>query len=69
MIDRIEYHNLHLEICKEVGDKHGEGCAYGSLGIAYDSVGDFKKALNYHNLHLEIKLYTASNYVLKLVKK
>ena len=37
----IEYHNLHLKIAKEVGDKHGEGIAYGSLGSAYLTLGDF----------------------------
>lgn len=37
-----------------MGDKHGESSAYGSLGIAYDSLEDFKNALKYHNLHLEI---------------
>ena len=30
----IEYHNLHLKIAKEVGDKHGEGGAHGNLGNA-----------------------------------
>ncbi|CAH3165976.1 unnamed protein product [Pocillopora meandrina] len=48
------YHNLHLKIAKEVGDKHGEGNAYGNLGNAYDRLGDFKKAIEYHNLHLKI---------------
>ncbi|CAH3151089.1 unnamed protein product, partial [Pocillopora meandrina] len=37
-----------------VGDKHGEGGAYGNLGNAYHSLGDFKKAIEYHNLHLKI---------------
>ena len=50
----IEYHNLHLKIAKEVGDKHGEGNAYGNLGNANRSLGDFKKAIEYHNLHLKI---------------
>ena len=52
--EAIEYHNLHLKIAKEVGDKHGEGNAYGNLGNAYGSLGDFKKAIEYHNLHLKI---------------
>ena len=39
----IEYHNLHLEIAKEIGDKHGEGVAYGNLCNAYFRLGDFKK--------------------------
>ena len=52
--EAIEYHNLHLKIAKEVGDKHGEGGTYGNLGNAYLSLGDFKKAIEYHNLHLKI---------------
>ncbi|CAH3163990.1 unnamed protein product, partial [Pocillopora meandrina] len=50
----IEYQNLHLKKAKEIGDKHGEGKAYGNLGNAYDRLGDFKKAIEYHNLHLKI---------------
>nr|XP_058946209.1 tetratricopeptide repeat protein 28-like [Pocillopora verrucosa] len=52
--EAIEYHNLHLKIAKEVGDKHGEGNAYGNLGNACHSLGDFRKAIEYHNLHLKI---------------
>ncbi|CAH3131930.1 unnamed protein product, partial [Pocillopora meandrina] len=50
----IEYLNPYLKIAKEVGDKHGEGVAYGNLGNAYFRLGDFKKAIEYHNLHLKI---------------
>ncbi|RMX47690.1 hypothetical protein pdam_00026076, partial [Pocillopora damicornis] len=50
----IEYLNLYIKKAKEVGDKHGEGNAYGNLGYAYFSLGDFKKAIEYHNLHLRI---------------
>ena len=38
---------------KEVGDKHGEGSTYGNLGNAYQSLGEFKTAIDYHNLHLK----------------
>ncbi|CAH3129233.1 unnamed protein product, partial [Pocillopora meandrina] len=52
--EAIEYLNLYLKKAKEVGDKHGEGNAYSSLGNAYHRLGDFKKAKEYHNLHLKI---------------
>ena len=52
--EAIEYLNLYLKKAKEVGDKHEEGNAYGSLGNAYGRLGDFKKAIEYHNLHLKI---------------
>ena len=50
----IEYHMLHLTIAKEVGDRAGEGRAYGNLGNAYQGLGDFKQAIEYHMLHLTI---------------
>ena len=37
-----------------MGDRSGEGKAYANLGIAHDSLGDFKKAVEYHLLHLSI---------------
>ncbi|XP_066022688.1 tetratricopeptide repeat protein 28-like [Pocillopora verrucosa] len=52
--EAIEYLNLYLKKAKEVGDKHGEGNAYGNLGNAYHRLGDLKKAIEYHNLHLKI---------------
>ena len=39
-----DYHNLHLKIAKEEGDKHGEGNAYENLGKVYRSMGALKKA-------------------------
>ena len=51
--EAVKYLNL-LKIAKEVGDKHGEGVAYGNLGKADLHLGDFKKAIEYHNLHLKI---------------
>ncbi|CAH3164293.1 unnamed protein product [Pocillopora meandrina] len=51
--EAIEYLNLYLKKAKEVGDKHGEGNAYGTLGNAYHRLSDFKKAIEYHNLHLK----------------
>ena len=50
----IQYHQRHLEIAKEVGDKAGEGISYGNLGNAYQGLGQFKTAIQYHQRHLEI---------------
>ena len=36
----IEYHEEHLKIAIEIDDQHGEGAAYGNLGICYNTVGD-----------------------------
>ena len=50
----IEYHERHLKISKEVGDRAGEGAAYGNLGVAYRNLGDFQKAIEYHERDLKI---------------
>ena len=48
------YHIQHLSIAKELGDRVGDGHAYGNLGNAYDCLGNFKKAVEYHNQDLSI---------------
>jgi len=50
----LEYHERHLKIAKEVGDRAGEGRIYANIGNAFDSPGDFKKAINFHELNLKI---------------
>ena len=37
-----------------MGDRVGEGGAYGNLGNAFQSLGDLKQAILYHNQHLSI---------------
>ena len=41
----IKYHTQDLAIAKEVGDRAGEGMAYGNLGCTYRSLGDFSQAI------------------------
>ncbi|XP_078380663.1 tetratricopeptide repeat protein 28-like isoform X2 [Oculina patagonica] len=48
------YHERSLKIAKEVGDTAGEGHAYGNLGNAYLSLGDFRKAIECHEYLLKI---------------
>ena len=52
----IEYYEKHLKIAIEIGDRAGEGGAYGNLGNAYHSLGDFRKAIEYHERDLEIAI-------------
>ena len=50
----IEYHEKHLKIAIEIGDRGGECGAYGNLGNAYCSLGDYRKAIEYHEKQLKI---------------
>ncbi|XP_068677558.1 tetratricopeptide repeat protein 28-like [Montipora foliosa] len=50
----MEYYEQHLSIAKEVGDRDGEGKAIGNLGKAYNSLGNFKRAIEYCEQHLSI---------------
>jgi tetratricopeptide (TPR) repeat protein len=50
----IDYHTQHLAIAREVGDRAGEGGAYGNLGNAHDSMGDFSQAIAYYTQCLTI---------------
>ena len=43
-----------MKIGIEIGDRAGEGGAYGNLGNSYFSLGDFRKAIEYHEKHLKI---------------
>ena len=45
-----------MKIAIGIGDRAGEGRAYGSLGNAYQSLGDFRKANEYHEKHLKIAI-------------
>ena len=50
----IEYHEKHLSIAKDLGNRAGEGRAYCNLGNAYHSLADFQRAIEYHEKHLNI---------------
>ena len=51
----LEHHKEHLTMAKELGDRAEEGGAYGNLGNAYQSQGDFSKVIiEYHTQHLAI---------------
>ena len=39
---------------REIGDQAGEGAAYGNIGNAYRSLGDYRKAIEYHEKRLKI---------------
>ena len=41
----IEYLKKHLTTAIEIGDRAREGTAYGTLGNAYQLLGDYRKAI------------------------
>jgi len=43
-----------LKIAIEIGDLAKEGQAYGNLGVAFQSLSDYRKALEYHKKKLKI---------------
>ncbi|XP_022791436.1 tetratricopeptide repeat protein 28-like [Stylophora pistillata] len=53
-LQTIADHERDLKIAKSVGDRVGEGRANENLGNYYDSIGDFKKAVEHHERHLNI---------------
>ena len=52
----LEYFNPDLKITKEVGDKHGEGGAYGNLSNVYRTLGDLMKVNISYNLMVKIAI-------------
>ncbi|MFB2877415.1 CHAT domain-containing protein, partial [Floridanema aerugineum] len=43
-----------LAIAREIGDRKGEGQSLGNLGITYNSLGDYRKAIEYQQQVLAI---------------
>ena len=52
--DEIAYLMFHLSIAQTEGDKAKEGRVYNNLGIVFQSLGDFNKAVEYHTMCLSI---------------
>ena len=44
-----------MKIAKEMGDRAREGAGYGNLGNAYQSLGDYRKAIEYYEKCLQIE--------------
>ena len=45
-----------MKIAIETGDRAGEGRAYGNLGNAYQSLGDYRKGIEDHEKLLKIAI-------------
>ena len=50
----IEYLKKHMTTATQNGDRGQETAAYGNLGNACQSLGEYRKAIEYHKKHLKI---------------
>jgi len=50
----IDYRRQQLTLAKRIGDRKGEGNAFGGQGIAYGCQGEYDQAIEYHQQHLVI---------------
>ena len=50
----IAFHQQHLDIAREIGDRRGQANSLGNLGNAYHSLGEYKRAISFHQQSLEI---------------
>ena len=52
--EALRYYEMNLTTAKQIGDKSGEGRAYGNLGNCYTSLRKYDKAIQYHETRLDI---------------
>jgi class 3 adenylate cyclase len=50
----LEYFNKTLEISEEIGDKKGAAFSLNNIGLVYEELGEYDKALDYHEKSLKI---------------
>ncbi len=54
LANALEYYEKALEKAEKLGDKEGEACALGNVGIVYRIKGELDKALEHYQLALKI---------------
>ena len=57
--DGITHYKKFLQVCRSIGDVHGEALAYNCIGVNYQLLAEediklFKEAIEYHNKHEEL---------------
>jgi tetratricopeptide (TPR) repeat protein len=55
----IDQYKKFLQVCKAIGDVHGEALSYNCIGVGYMKLGEsepglYKDAIEYHTKHKEI---------------
>ena len=51
----VAFHSKHLALALKVGDKAGEGRAYGNLSNAYKAHGQLERAVEFRDKYFAIK--------------
>ena len=52
--DQIRWRGAALAAARQTKDRAAEGRHLGTLGLAYDSLGEYRRAIDYHEQHLGI---------------
>jgi len=52
--ERIRWREAALAAARRLKDRGAEGAHLGNLGLAYDSLGEYRRAIEYHEQHLAI---------------
>ena len=55
----VESYKKFLQVCKAIGDVHGEALAYNCIGVDYMKMGEtepdfYRDAIDYHTRHKEV---------------
>jgi tetratricopeptide (TPR) repeat protein len=61
--DRIEWREIALVAAQRLNRKQAQGWHLGSLGLAYDSLGEYRRAIEYHEQALGIAREIGDRYI------
>ena len=55
----VDQYKKFLQVCKAIGDVHGEALAYNCIGVDYMKMGEndsqfYRDAIDYHTRHKEV---------------
>ena len=62
-VKAVEFLTKHLNISRELGDRAGEGRAYGILGSVFKSLEQNDKAIEFSTKSLNISRELADSYI------
>ena len=54
----MQWHQRALDIAEQIGCGRGQGRAYGDLGLTYEALGNFERAVFYQEQHLSVAAQT-----------